>query len=157
MVNGIKCSADFFFFVAYSYKESIASQTSPVLYVLRLFKDCLEANVEGARSFSTVDIHVERDLPFGRFQDHDIHVQRTCDVSWWLPIRATWWSNRVRRCLATILLSGWREMQHRISTLVMWSDQRTPPMRLKHHWSNPSILSLSLSVSLGDSPYLRGI
>lgn len=79
------------FFVAFSYagRRSLANKPSSVLSVLRLLKGSEEADVERARSFSTVDIHVKRGLSFGRFHDRGNRARRTRYVSRRFSIRAT--------------------------------------------------------------------
>ena len=134
----------FFFFVAYSYEGSVASWTSCLQYSLffAFLRAVWKPMLRGFKSFSTVHFHVELGLPFGRFHDHGISAWSARDMLWRSSIQATW-PNEVRQCLDTILFNGCWEVWHRISTLVIWSDQQTPQKRIKHHWSHASILSLS--------------
>ena len=77
-------------------------------------------------------------LPWSR----STRARRARDVSLRSFVRATW-PSKARRRLETILFNGCWEVRRRISTLVASSDQQTPQIRLKYHWSNASIMSLS--------------
>ena len=59
------------FFIAYFYEGSVASRTSRPQYALffAFFRAVWKPMLMRAKSFITVDFHVERGLPFGRFHD----------------------------------------------------------------------------------------
>ena len=112
--------------------------------------------LRGVKYFSTVDFHVERGLPFGHFHDRGTRAWSAHYVSRMSSIPATW-PNKIRWRLETILLNGCWEVLRRISTLVIWSNQQTLQIRLKHHWSNASILSLSDWVTVQVSEAYRAL
>ena len=90
--------------------------------------------LRGERFFSTVETHIERGLPFGRFQSRGILAQSAHDV---LHSRSSFATrpNRLRRRLAIVELRGPYEVWHQIWAFVTWSVQQTWHNLLRHHWS----------------------
>ena len=136
-----------FFFVAYSNEASVASRTSrPLNYLFStLLRAVWRPVFGGVKSCFTNDSHVERGLPFGCLHDcGTVHGECTC---WGGPpfephdqIK----SGSALRLFCSMVV----ERCDAESLLVIWLDQRTPKMRLKHNWSNASN---PVNVRLGNS------
>ena len=134
------------FFLLYSIllrrERSLTIKPSSVLSVFRHLKGCTEAVVERGQVTS-----YWAGPPIWPLPDRGTRAWRVRDVSRMRSIRATW-PNKVRQRVGTIFLNGCWEVGGRISTLVIWSNQQTSQMRLKHHWLNASFLSLSVWVTV---------